>query len=78
MQDDLVALEMLEAHLGIKVLDLGGDQDLEILSVKAASSPTPTWARRHPAQKSATVVPMGVTAPIPVTTTRRGPPETVI
>ena len=38
----------------------------------------PDLGTAHPAQKSATVVPIGVTAPMPVTTTRRGPPDTVI
>ena len=34
MQDDLVALEVLEAHLGVEVPDLGRDQDLEVVQVE--------------------------------------------
>ncbi len=41
MEDDLVALEMLEARLGIKVADLSGDQDLEVLDVEAPELPHP-------------------------------------
>ncbi len=36
VHDDLVALEVLQPRLGIEVLDLGGDQDLQILERKAA------------------------------------------
>src|SRR5215510_3457099 len=35
VQDDLIALKMLEARLGIEVPDLGADQDLEISHVEA-------------------------------------------
>ena len=35
VQDDLVALEVLEPRLGVEVLDLGGDQDLEVVEVEA-------------------------------------------
>ena len=35
VQDDLVALEVLQADLGIEVLDLGRDQDLEVFEWKA-------------------------------------------
>src|SRR5215510_6128116 len=45
---------------------------------KPPSAPTPTRPSRQDAQKSATVVPIGVTAPMPVTTTRRGAPDMTI
>src|SRR5215510_16602948 len=45
---------------------------------KPPSGPTPTRLWRQPAQKSATVVPIGVTTPMPVTTTRRGAPDMTI
>src|SRR5262245_18589648 len=45
---------------------------------KPPSAPTPTRLSRQPAQKSATVVPIGVTTPMPVTTTRRGAPDMTI
>src|SRR5262245_49770950 len=45
---------------------------------KPPSGPTPTRLERQPAQHSATVVPIGVTTPMPVTTTRRGAPDMTI
>ena len=36
MHHELVALEVLQPHLGIEVLDLCGDEDLEILEREAA------------------------------------------
>src|SRR5213075_2319855 len=38
----------------------------------------PSWARLQPAQNSGTVVPIGVTTPTPVTTTRCGTPAPCI
>ena len=75
----LSRLKCLRRALWIEVLDLRRDQDLQIFERRSPSSGlTPSWARLHPAQKSATVVPIGVTTPMPVTTTRRGPPDPVI
>src|SRR5581483_11940692 len=39
MQDDLVALEVLEARLGVEVLDLRADQDLQVADVETLEWP---------------------------------------
>ena len=48
VQNDLVAREMLEACLGVKVLDLRGNQDLEVLNVKTLDLPYPDLGTAAP------------------------------
>ncbi len=48
MRNDLVALEMLEARLVVKVLDLRCDQDLEVLNVKTLDRSDPDLGTTAP------------------------------
>ena len=47
MHDKLVALEVLQLHLGIEILDLRGDKDLEVLERKAAELADAALADLH-------------------------------
>ena len=47
VHDELVALEVLQPRLGIEVLDLRGDEDLEILEGKAAERRDAALADLH-------------------------------
>ncbi len=48
MQDDLVAREVLEPGLVVEVLDLGCNQDLQVVERKAAEFPDPALAGLDP------------------------------
>src|SRR5262245_33201684 len=65
MQNDLVASEVPEPRLRVEVLDLGGNQDLEVLHRKPAERANAALAALHAGPEVADIVPDRRHHPLP-------------